>query len=66
MFTVRIVGVDEERVVALASVRRNKKLLDEVVVAAGGVVAEKQSFAEEREKRCNHHVRWFDGFLWWR
>jgi hypothetical protein len=24
MFTVRIVGVDEERVVALASVRRNK------------------------------------------
>jgi len=20
----------------------------------------------EREKRCNYHVRWFDGFLWWR
>jgi hypothetical protein len=35
-----------------------------VVTAAGVAVAENKSFAEEREKRCNHHVRCFDGFLW--
>jgi len=40
--------------------------LDEVVAAAGVTVAEKKSFVGEREKRCNHHVRCFDGFLWWR
>jgi hypothetical protein len=45
----------------------------EVVAAAPGVevvaatprvaVAEKKSFTEEREKWCNHHVRWFGGYL---
>jgi len=52
---------------------REKKLLGEVVAAAPGVevvaatprvaVAEKKSFTEEREKWCNHHVRWFGGYL---
>jgi len=37
-----------------------------VVTVTGVAVAEKKSFAKEREKRCNHHMRWFDGFLWWR
>ena len=37
-----------------------------VVVAAPRVaVAEKKSFTEEREKKCNHHVRWFGGYLRW-
>jgi len=34
-----------------------------VTAAAGVVMAEKKSFTEEREKWCNHHVRWFDGYL---
>jgi len=41
----------------------------EVVAATPRVaVAEKKSFTEEREKWCNHHVRWFGGYLrsgWW-
>jgi hypothetical protein len=34
-----------------------------VVATAGVAVAEKKSFTEERKKWCNHHVRWFDGYL---
>jgi len=26
-------------------------------------MAEKKSFIEEREKWCNDHVIWFDGYL---
>jgi hypothetical protein len=37
-----------------------------MVAAAGVAVVDKKSFAEEREKQCNHHVRCFDGFLRWR
>jgi hypothetical protein len=40
--------------------------MDEVIDVVGVTVAENQSFVEEREKRCNHHMRWFDSFLWWR
>jgi hypothetical protein len=57
--------VAEERVAALASVRRDKSFWTRWLLV-GVPVAEKKSFVEEREKRCNHHVRWFDGFLWWR
>jgi len=28
-------------------------------------VTEKKIFTEEREKWCNHHVRWFDGYWRW-
>jgi hypothetical protein len=29
-------------------------------------MAEQKSFAEERERWCDHHVRWSSGCLWWR
>jgi len=34
-----------------------------MVAAAGVAVVDKKSFAEEREKQCNHHVRCFDGLF---
>jgi len=38
-----------------------------VAAAAEVTVAEKKIFTEgrEREKWCNHHVRWFDGYWRW-
>jgi hypothetical protein len=38
-----------------------------VVAAAAArvMVAKKKIFTEETEKWCNHHVRWFDGYLRW-
>jgi hypothetical protein len=50
-----------------------KELLGKVVAAASAVadaaevtVAKKGDFYRgEREKWCNHHVRWFDGYWRW-
>jgi hypothetical protein len=50
-----------------------KELLGKVVAAASAVadaaeviMAEKGAFYRgEREKWCNHHVRWFDGYWRW-